>query len=318
MPGVVPSGYGPVPAGFDTTGPIAPHELDTPAPFGSSGAPSSAGTATKRTRRTVVLVVAIALVVAGVGLGVGLAATSSTPSPSKVAVTPAPSTDQRLADQLLLTKDDLPAGWRASTNPGTNPNSPALRQGEARITSELARCMGISDADGAIVLGGQAADQTAQSSSPIFVAPTSAAGSAVELQTAATVVRSHQDEQQDLALFASPKYPQCAATASAEELQLGVNQTSGGGDQAGPATASPVDVPSVAGVQLSGVLMNFTVVDGAATVHVQVEAITLGAHRVEAGMEVFALGGQIPSQSLAAAVATFEQRVASGGASSVV
>ncbi len=317
VPSGVPSGYGPpAPAGFDTTGPIGPHELDSTSPFGGSD-PAVRHPANKRSRRTVVLVVAIAFVVAGVGLGVGLAATGTTPPAHKVAGAPAPSADQRLAEQLLLTKSDLPAGWRASTNPGTNPNSPALRQGEARITTELARCMGVSDAEGAIVLGGQATDQTAQTSSPIFVAP-SAAGTAVELQTAATVVRSHQDEQQDLALFANPKYPQCAATASAEELQLGVNQTSGGGDQAGPATATPVDLPGVAGVQLSGVLMDFTVVDGTATVHVQVESIALGAHRVEAGMEVFALGGQIPSQSLSAAVTTFEQRVASGGASSVV
>jgi hypothetical protein len=318
-----PSGYGPaLPYAFDTTAPAPNHPFDTTAPFGGMdpvGVPSLPGTTKKRTRRTVVLVVAIALVVGGVGLGVGLSATDTTAPPTKVAITPAPSADQHLAEQLLLARNDLPVGWRASTNPGTNANSPALRQGEARITTELARCMGVTDAEGAVILGGQAADQTAQISSPIFVAPAPAtAGTAVELQTAATVVRSHKDEQQDLALFSNPKYPQCAATASAEELQLGVNQTSGGGDQAGPATATTVDLPGAAGVQLSGVLMNFTVVDGTATVHVQVESITLGAHRVEAGLEVFALGGQIPTQSLAAAIATFEQRVASGGASSVV
>jgi hypothetical protein len=64
--------------------------------------------------------------------------------------------------------------------------------------------------------------------------------------------------------------------------------------------------------------MAFTVVDGTATLHVQVESISLGAHRVEAGLEVFAIGGQIPSQALASSIATFERRVASGGASSVV
>ncbi len=132
------------------------------------------------------------------------------------------------------------------------------------------------------------------------------------------MVRSHRDEQQDFALFSNPKYPQCAATASAEELQLGVNQTSGGGDQAGPATVTPVDLPGTSGEQLSGLLMAFTVEDGTATVPVQVESITLGAHRVEAGLEVFAIGGQIPSQALSASISTFERRVASGGASSVV
>jgi hypothetical protein len=264
-------------------------------------------------------VVALVLVASGVGLAVGLSAVRSTPPPARVVTGPAPSPDERLAQELLLTKGDLPVGWRVSTNPGTAANSPALQQGEARITHTLAQCMGITDAEGAIVLGGAASDQTAQLTSPIFVAPTSATiQTAVELQTAATVVRTHQDEQQDFALFTNPKYPQCAATASADELQLGVNQTSGGGDQAGPATAAPLAAPSTPGVQLSGLLMTFTVVDGTATVPVQVESITLGAHRIEAGLEVFAIGGQIPSQSLATSISTFERRVASGGASSVV
>jgi hypothetical protein len=265
------------------------------------------------------LVVALVLVASGVGLAVGLAA-SGTSHPAKgVATAPAVTPDEHLAQQLLLTRDDLPVGWQASMNPGTAANSPALQQGEARITDTLARCMGITDAEGAIVLGGEAPDQTAQTSSPIFVAPTSGtAQTAVELQTAATVVRTHGDEQQDFALFANPKYPQCAATASAEELQLGVNQTSGAGDQAGPATVSTVQLPGASGLQQSALLMAFTVVDGSATIHVQVESISLGAHRVEAGLEVFAIGGQIPSQSLAASIATFERRVASGGASSVV
>jgi hypothetical protein len=268
----------------------------------------------------VTLVVALILLASGVGLAVGLSVTG-TSTTTGVATAPAPATtsDERLAQQLLLTKGDLPVGWQASTNPGADANSPALQQGEARITSSLARCMGITDVEGAIVLGGQAPDQTAQTSSPIFVAPTSATvGTAVELQTAATVVRSHSDETQDFDLFTNPKYPQCAATASAQELQLGVNQTSGGDSQAGPATVSPLDLPTTSGLQQSGLLMAFSVVDGTATVPVQVESITLGAHRVEAGLEIFAIGGQIPSQSLSASISTFERRVASGGASSVV
>jgi hypothetical protein len=298
---------------FDTTGPTGTWPLE--------GEDATTG-GRKRTRRTVTLVVALVLLVSGVGLAVGLSVTGTTTT-TGVATAPSPNpaktSDERLAQQLLLTRGDLPAGWRASTDPGADANSPALQQGEARITKSLARCMGITDAEGAIVLGGQAPDQTAQTSSPIFVAPTSAtAGTAVELQTAATVVRSHSDEAQDFDLFDNPKYPQCAATASAEELQLGVNQTSGGDSQAGPATVSPLDLPATSGVQQSGLLMAFSVVDGTATVPVQVESITLGAHRVEAGLEVFAIGGQIPDQALSASISTFERRVASDGASSVV
>jgi hypothetical protein len=182
---------------LEAIGPFGPYGFDTSAPYRDYGSDTAAAPAAgkKRTRRTVTLVVALALVVSGVGLAFGLAATGTSKPPTKVAAPPPSSSDEHLAQQLLLTKDDLPVGWRASTNPGTNANSPALRQGEARITRALALCMGITDAEGAIVLGGQASDQTAQTSSPIFVAPTSdAAGTAVELQTAATVVRSHRDE----------------------------------------------------------------------------------------------------------------------------
>ena len=321
-----PAGYPPpAPYGFDTSAPIPPYgpfgstsPFDPSSPFDPYRANVPAG-GRKRTRRTVTLVVALVLVASGVGLAVGLAASGTSHPPKGAAAGPALSPDEHLAQQLLLTRSDLPVGWQTSMNPGTAANSPALQQGEARITDSLARCMGITDAEGAIVLGGEAPDQTAQTSSPIFVAPTSGtAQTAVELQTAATVVRTHGDEQQDFALFANPKYPQCAATASAEELQLGVNQTSGAGDQAGPATVSTVQLPGASGLQQSALLMAFTVVDGSATIHVQVESISLGAHRLEAGLEVFAIGGQIPSQSLAASIATFERRVASGGASSVV
>ena len=235
------------------------------------------------------------------------------------AATSAPAADQRLAEALMLTKADLPAGWRVA-NGGVTGTSPTVQRGEDVITQSLAGCMGITEAQAAVVLGGRAADQTAQTSSPIFMAPTASAsaGSALELQTAATVVRSHLDEQADFSLLANPKYPSCAATASAAELQLGVDQTSGTVDQPGPATVSPVPLPSPDGVQLSGLLMTFTVKAGEADVPVQVEAISLGSHRVEASLQVFAIGGPIPNDTLAASVSTFEQRVASGGKSSVV
>ena len=157
-------------------------------------------------------------------------------------------------------------------------------------------------------------------SSPIFVAPTSSAssGSALELQTAATVVHSQNEQQADFALFGNPKYPGCVATASAAELQLGVNQSSGGSDDAGPATVSTVTLPSPHGVLLSALLMAFTVTAGTASVPVQVELISLGSQRVEASLQAFAIGGQIPGDALLAAFSTFEQRVASGGKSSVV
>jgi hypothetical protein len=308
-----------------TVGPTAPPPPYAVGPAGTYGLYdpdlSPALVPPRRTRRTVTLVVALCLLLSGVGLAIGLTADSTTASGPTTTTTGAPaSADQRLAEQLMLTKADLPEGWRVAQGGGALTTSPAVQRGQVRITRSLAQCMGITDDQASIVLGGRAADQTAQSSSPIFVAPTSSAsaGSALELQTAATVVHSHADQQADFALFDSPKYPNCVATASAAELQLGVDQSSGGSDEAGPATVTTVALPSPDGVRLSGLLMSFTVKAGAATVPVQVESISLGSQRVEASLQVFSIGGQVPSDALLAAFSTFEQRVASGGKSSVV
>jgi hypothetical protein len=220
----------------------------------------------------------------------------------------------------MLTQADLPQGWQVAKDVGNAATSPAVQQGETQITKALARCMMISESQAAIVLGGQATDQTAQTASPIFVAPSSSAvaGSALELQTAATVVQSHHDERSDFSLFGNPRYPRCAAAAAAAELQLGVDQTSGGHDHPGPASVAPVNLPGPNGVQEAGLIVAFSVKDGSASLPVQVESISLGANRVEASLQVFAIGGQIPTDALAAAFSTFEQRVASGGKSSVV
>ena len=64
--------------------------------------------------------------------------------------------------------------------------------------------------------------------------------------------------------------------------------------------------------------MAFSVKDGSASLPVQVESLSIGADRVEASLQVFAIGGTIPSTALATAFATFEERVASGGKTSVV
>ena len=277
-------------------------------------------TGPRRSRRTATLVVALALLASGIGLAIALStAAPDTAATRAVAVPTAPS-DVHMARLMMLTQADLPQGWRAAKDEGNVANSPSVQRGESQITRSLAGCMGITESQAAIVLGGQAPDQTAQTASPVFVAPSSsaAAGSALELQTAASVVHSHHDEQSDFSLFANPRYPQCAATASAAELQLGVDQTSGGHDQPGPATVSPVDLPGPSGLQESGLIMAFSVKDGSASLPVEVETISLGADRVEASLQVFAIGGQVPNDALSAAFSTFEQRVASGGKTSVV
>ncbi len=298
--------------------------VGTLAPYAVAPAPGPAARP-RRTRRTVTLVVALSLLISGIGLGIGLAlsspSTSSSSSSSNRTRSPAPpSADQRLADRLMLTRSDLPTGWRVAEGGGATVNSPAVQRGETAITRTLAHCMGISESEASIVLGGRAADQTAQASSPIFVAPTpsASAGSALELQSAATIVRTHGDERADFALLSNPRYPRCAATAAAAELQLGVDQTAKGSNQPGPATVSPVTLPGPGGVQTNALLMAFSVRAGAASVSVQVESIWLGSQRVEANLQIFAIGGQIPAATVLGPISTFQDRVASGGKDSTV
>jgi hypothetical protein len=267
-------------------------------------------------------VAAVVLLVGAAGLAVGLS-TSGRGGPTKQATAPAPtpvSSDQQLAQQLMLTRNDLPAGWRAARDEGNDSSSLTVQRGQGQITRTLARCMGITEAQAAIVLGGRAADQTAQAASPIFVAPTSASrpGSALEMQTTAAIVRSHGDEESDFTLFDNPRYPQCVAAAAASQIQLGVDETTGRSDRPSSPTVSPVDLPGPAGVQTAALIVAFDVMDGSSSVPVEVEAISLGSQRIEGQLQVFAVGGQIPNDVLLTSVSAFQRRVADGGAGSAV
>jgi hypothetical protein len=214
----------------------------------------------------------------------------------------------------MLNRNDLPHGWTINTG-ASGSNSRQMRTAEAAIARAFAGCMGITDQQGAAVLGGPASDQTAQTSSPVFVAPASAQnpGFAVELQTTARIVRTRRNAQDDAGLYANARYPQCVATAVAAEVQLGANSASGQNDQPGPASASSVDLHAPAGEQFSGLLISFTVSDRSTTVPVEVEDVSLGTDRIEAGLQALSIGGQIPSDVLSSSVWTFEQRVASRG-----
>ena len=254
-----PPPLGPPPFGAPKHGlppPDGPPDSEPPPPF-PVGPVGEGPPGKRRTRRTATLVMALILLASGIGLAVGLSVTAS-PTASTTHGTPSgPSPDAHLARLVMLTKSDLPQGWEVAKGDGNTATSPAVQRGETQITKSLARCMAITESQAAIVLGGQATDQTAQTASPIFVAPSSsaAAGSALELQTAATVVQSHHDELSDFSLFGNPRYPRSAATAAAAELQLGVDQTSGGRDQPGPASVSPVNFPGPVGLQEAGLIL---------------------------------------------------------------
>jgi hypothetical protein len=282
---------------------------------GSFGSSTRAVPAPRRTRRVAILVVAIVLLVSGVGLAVGLHRASTSKVAVPVPTRPAVTADQQLAAAVQLTRGDLPPGWSVDSSPSSAGSTGADRAGQIAITRAFATCMGLTDQQGSTALGGGASDQTAQAASPIFLGPTptTRGGSSLELQTEATVVRTHGDEEADFALLARPRYPQCAATAVASEVQLGVNDASGASDRPGPASVSVAVFPRRPNLHVFGLVATFTVTDATASIPVQVEVVSLGSDRLEAQLQAFAIGGRIPSTSVVASIATFEERVVGRG-----
>jgi hypothetical protein len=314
------SGSAPAPAGL-------PAGLPAPRATGPSAGAARFAHRVRRVRparrgRWATLVAGLALVAAGVGLAVGTAGGGS-----RVATAtqrePLVSGDQRLADRVMLTQGDLPPGWKAAGagTAGSTTSGPSPRS-QLAITRAFASCMGVTDRQANVVLGGKGA---AAAASPVFVAPTSTAqpGMSVELQTAATVVRNHGDEESDFSLYANPEYPPCAAAAIASELQLGANDATGGHGNPGPAAASVVTIPAPAGEQMTGLIVSFTITDQSssdppAPVPAEVEVLSLGSDRIEAELQAFAIGGRLPTGALAGSVSIFEQRVASAGRATAV
>jgi hypothetical protein len=257
-------------------------------------------------------VAAAVLLVAAVGLAVGLSRgghhTSTTTAAKPV------SPDQRLADQLMLTRGDLPTGWTVSSGNGGG-TSQSDQSAEQQIATTFVQCMGITPGQAASALGAQAADQTAQTTSPVFVGPGANSGtiSGTELQTSASVVKTHTDEVNDFALFANPQFPQCNAALTASELQLGLNDATGGTDTAGPATATVVALTAPGGEQVFGLTMSFDVTASTTTIPVVVDQLMVGSDRVEGQLVAFALGTQFPGDVLSSSIDTFEHRLATQG-----
>ena len=266
-----------------------------------------------RRRRTAVLVTGLVLIGCGLGLAIGLDRAGTNGTSTDASARPS-SADQRLADRVMLTRRDLPVGWQVDPVP-PGAGGLASQRGQAAITRAFAGCMGVGGQQASVLLGGSSADQTAQSASPIFLAPTTPAdrGYTVQLQTAASVVRTHGDELSDLRLLRSRRYPACAATATASELQLGVDEASGTDDRPGPAGGQLFAVPAASGEQVTALRVSCRVADHGTTVPVEVDTVVVGSERIEADLEAFAIGGPIPVATVRASVQAFEGRVADRG-----
>jgi hypothetical protein len=312
--------FGPAPVagapyGAPPPPPVAPYGPDAvvPAWYRVEHAPLAPRPA--RRRRRAVLAAGLVLIAAGVGLAVDLAGHHPGSTGAVHLSPPARTPDQQLADRIMLTQGDLPVGWRQDDSASSGGDSSQLRAGQAAITHTFATCMGITDAEATVVFGGQSPDQTAQAASPVFVAPPSAAtpGHALEVQTGAAVVKSSTDVARDIAPVSSPRYAGCAATATASELQLGVDAGSGVHDAAGPAVGVVVPLQALPGEHLEALSVTSTVSDRSTRVPVHVELVLVSSGRVEAELQALAIGGTVPDDVFRSSLAAFEQRVVSEG-----
>jgi len=303
---------------------IAPPVGPPPLPPGFGGITPAAGRPRLRRRRRWSLLAGALVVLSGsVALAVALShpdRSSRTAAPSAVTVAP----DQQLAQGLLLTQSDLPAGWQPGT--GGGPAGQSAHNAQLGIELTFTQCMGIGQSQASMLLGGQATDQTAQAVSPVFVGPTApggqagspAAGTVLELQTVAAVVRTQADARGDLALFGLPRYPSCLAALSAAELQLGIDQASGGTALPGIATGAVVPLSAPAGTTVLGIAMSFIVTDAGSTVPVVMDQVVVGHDRVEAQLQAFAIGSPFPSDILASSIARFESLIIAPGGPTAV
>lgn len=325
-PGWTPTPYGSPPPTSYGGYPLSP--FAPPAPLGLPPLFAPPPPRRRRFRRPATLVIALGLIVTGGGLAAVLLAVANHNPSSTSNATRTVSPDQGLANQLMLTAKDLPAGWQAGDNRGGASQHDLAVQDQ--INKTFNRCMSITADQGNVALGGQAADQTAQAASPPFLAPTATApggsggsatapgaqggqGLTLELQTDANIVKTHADEQRDFTLFTSPKFPPCNAAAVAAAVQLGLNDATGGNASAGPATAKVVALVAPRGEQVMGVTMQFNISDGMTQIPTEVDQLLVGTSRTEAQLQALAIGAQFPSDVLSAAVSTFELRVADQG-----
>jgi len=287
-----------------------------PVPYGSPAYGSMAGirapASPERTRRWPLLAGAVVVLLAAVGLAIGLSSGHS----HRSAAAPAVSADQHLADQLMLTSADLPDGWTVAGNPGVTSSHDAATEQQIDLT--FTQCMGLDEDQAAALLGGQASDQTAQSSSPVFLGPAGGTGSTsgLELQTAAAIVRTHSDELRDFALFDSPKYPQCLGAMTGSEMQLSVNDATHGTAKPTTPIATVVALTAPAGEQVFGITISFDVTEDSSTLPVVVDQLVVGSDRAEGQLVAFGLGGPFPGDVLSSSIATFEHRMSTQGGGS--
>lgn len=269
-----------------------------------------------RPRRRMLLVAGLVLVAAGLGIGsLQVAGPGRRPARGQTGTPANRTTDQRLADHLVLTQGDVPPGWRAAPAPAAQPSPTGHDQAVlARVTGAFGRCLGVSTARGATVLGDPGPDQTAARSSPVFTGPTTSGSAGLELQTSVSVVRSRADEVADLAPVSSPRYPGCVASAIAAEMQLGVDDVTGGSRTPTGVTGAGVPVPPVAGLRVTAVSASFELGEGRGPVPVEAAEVVLGTGRVEAQLQLFAVGTPFPPAAFHAALTAFEVRLLTAAA----
>jgi hypothetical protein len=175
------------------------------------------------------LVALLSLVAAACGGGSTNSAQSTTTSTSAKSTGQNVEADKAAAQAASLKLSDFPAGWTSKPASNSNPSQD--------LTAQLAKCLGVSQAD--------LTKAPALYDSPDFSESSSnnTASSTVGYRASAS------DQQSSFAIFSGSKLPNCLTTAVRAEINEGIqhptnpSDTLPAGAQVGTTTVSPMSFP---------------------------------------------------------------------------
>ena len=192
---------------------------------------------------------------AGVGAGIALTGDQSGP-PSRISRT---ASDRQVAQQITLTRRDLPADWSVDRSPdgplsgllstGNSTLTPAEQQESEAVSTQYEGCMGLPASQDRI-FGTAGAPPTAQAASPAFAGPGRAG--TVEAGSTVAVFAQPSTVAADQAQIASAPFPRCFGTALGQLLTARLAHRATSSFQVGSPRVQALALHQRAGVQSVG------------------------------------------------------------------
>jgi len=271
----------------------------------------------RRRRRWLIFSVVAIVALAGAGVALGLTGDRSSP-PGPISHT---AGDHLVAQQIALTRSDLPTTWSVDRSPdgplsgllstGNATLTPAQQQEADAVSTQYEVCMGIPASEDRI-FGTAGVQPTAQAASPAFAAPSGAdtveAGSTVAMFAQPSAVAADQVQ------IGSAAFPRCFGTALGQLLTAGSSTTTSSAVQVGTPQIETLALHQRAGVQSVGVQVVIPVVHSGTSTPLEFGVVMVDGGRAEATLLTFASPGTFPASLTSTLAGTLEANVAAYGA----